>query len=423
MDLTCIIYLSLLAGLGLFLLYHEKLLPTRAAWLASGCLLLLALGLRLLFFDYETLDYQNFLAKWAAFFRHYGGFLAFHPPEGSSTPFMNYNIPYLYFLALFSYLPVRDLYLIKLLSVTFDVLLAWAAARLCAHFTRRTPRLLGCFFTVLFLPTVFLNGAVWGQCDSLYVMPLLLGIELALRDRPKSSLVMAALAFGMKLQAVFVLPIWAVLWMKKKYKLRDFLIFPLSYVLLVLPAVLLGRPFLETITLYFSQTGSIGSGLNYNSPSVFAIFWNVADAKTASAVAIVAAFVFLFNMLGVAWINRARLSNQAILGMALLLAIGIPFLLPHMHERYFFGADVLSVVLGFACVLGIPAALLTQFASLLGYHAYLKMRYLLYMDHGSRSLIGVILLGIVQLLYDTAGKTENFPEPEKSALTNDENLI
>ena len=39
------------------------------------------------------------------------------------------------------------------------------------------------------------------------------------------------------------------------------------------------------------------------------------------------------------------------------------------------------------------------------------------------ALIGVILLGIVQLLYDTAGETEKNPEPENSALTNDENLL
>ena len=113
----------------------------------------------------------------------------------------------------------------------------------------------------------------------------------------------------------------------------------------------------------------------------------------------------------------------ALWAAALLFAVGIPFLLPHMHERYFFGADVLSVILAFSCVLGIPAALLAQFASLLGYHAYLKMRYLLYMDHGARALIGVILLGFAQLLHDTAGRIEKNENVEKSALTNGENLL
>jgi len=83
------------------------------------------------------------------------------------------------------------------------------------------------------------------------------------------------------------------------------------------------------------------------------------------------------------------------------------------------------VVLGFTCLLGIPAALLTQFASLLGYHAYLKMRYLLYVDHGARALIGVLLLAAAQLLFDTAGERpeEKIADSENSALTKDENLL
>jgi len=392
MNVFLIVSFSLLAGFALVLLYHEGLLKSSLAWYFSSALLLLSLGLRLMWFDYETLDYQNFLAHWAAFFRQNGGFSALRYEVG------NYNIPYLYFLALFSYLPVPDLYLIKLLSVTFDVLLAWSAARLTGHFTKSVFRRLCCFFTVMLLPTVFLNGAVWGQCDSLYVMPLLLGLELALRKRPSLSVILAAVAFGFKLQAVFVLPIWLVLWMSGKIKGRHLLLFPLTYLLLVLPAVLLGRPFWETLTLYFSQTGSIGYGLNYNSPSIFAIFWHVRDTETAALIAILAAFLFLVNLLGVAWINRKRLSDQAILALALMLAIGIPFLLPHMHDRYFYAADLLAVVLGFSVPLLSPVILLAQFASLLGYHAYLKMQYLLPMNYGSAALIVAFALALIGFL-------------------------
>ena len=390
MDLFIAVLMALLAGLGLWLLYREGLLRSRTSWLLASALMLLALGARLAVFDYETLDYQNFLAHWCAFFRENGGFKALRWQVG------NYNIPYLYLLAFFSYLPTRDLYLIKYVSVLFDVLLAWAVLRLVKHATVNPVRRFASFFAVLFLPTVYLNGAVWGQCDSIYVALLLLGIALALEDRPRSSMVMAALAFGFKLQAVFVLPIYAVLWMKGKFKTRHLLLFPLTYVLLVLPAVIAGRPFLDTITLYFSQTGSIGSGLNYNSPSVFAFFWRIPekDQALASAFGIGAAFLFLLNMLGVAWINRHKLNDQAILGMTLLFAIGIPFLLPHMHDRYFYAADILSLVIAFAYPLFFPAALLVQFASLLGYHAYLKMRYLLYMDRGSIALIAAFAFAL-----------------------------
>ena len=397
MDLFTVILMALLAGFGLWILYHEKLLASRARWLLSAALLLLALGARLAVFPYETLDYQNFLAHWCSFYREHGGF------GGLKYQIGNYNIPYLYFLAFFSYLPVRDLFLIKSLSTLFDVLLAWGVLRLVSRFTGSPARRLASFFTVLFLPTVYLNSAVWGQCDSMYVALLLFGIVFALEDKPRASMVMAALAFGFKLQAVFVLPIYAVLWIHGKFKARHFLLFPLSYVLLVLPAVLLGRPFLDTITLYFSQTGSIGSGLNYNSPSVFAIFWNIQETELASGIAIGAAFLFLANILGIAWINRAKLTEQAILALALLFAIGIPFLLPHMHERYFYAADILSLVMAFSFPLFSPAALLVQFASLLGYHAYLKMRYLLYMDNGAYALLVAFAITLGCFLQGIAG--------------------
>ena len=110
-------------------------------------------------------------------------------------------------------------------------------------------------------------------------------------------MICAALAFGFKLQAVFVLPVFAVLWMAGKFKWQHFLLFPASYVLLVLPAVLLGRPFWETVTLYLSQTGSIGSALNYNSSSIFAILRHVADPERASRIAVAAAFGYMLILL------------------------------------------------------------------------------------------------------------------------------
>ena len=391
MDLWTVILLLAEAGLAMLLLYGEGLLNRRRL-LTCLLLTLLAFALRWWALDYETLDYQNFLAKWAAFYRQNGGLKALDTPVG------NYNIPYLYLLALFSYLPIRDLYLIKLTSILFDVLLAWACLRLLRRLTDSAPRLLGLFFAVLYWPTVFLNGAVWGQCDSIYVALALLGLAFALEDRPVLSMVMWALSFGFKLQAVFLLPVCAVLWMYRKYDWKHFLVFPLTYVLLVLPAVIAGRPFLDTLTLYAGQTGSIGDGLNYNSPSVFAIFTHVQDSSLASTVGILAAFVLMANVLILCWANRDKLSDKAVLMAALLFAIGIPFLLPHMHDRYFFGADMLALTAAFASPLLIPAALLCEFASLLGYHAYLKMRDLLTMNYGAGALILALALALAGLL-------------------------
>ncbi len=406
MGFAVYLLLALQAVLALALLWRSGCLKSRGAWIVSVLLVLLAFAARAYVFDYETLDYQNFLTKWVDFFRTHGHFRALRHSVG------NYNIPYLYFLAFFSLLPIRDLYLIKLLSTLFDVLLAWGAMMLLGRFTKKAGVLIVCFFTVLCLPTVFLNSAVWAQCDSSYTALLVIALYLALDDRPVPSMICAALAFGFKLQAVFVLPVFAVLWMAGKFKWRHFLIFPAAYVALVLPAVLLGRPFWDTVTLYFSQTGSIGDALNYNSSSIFAIFWRVADTVKASKVAIVAAFIYMLAVLIVCYVNRKRLNDRAILGAAVLFAVGIPFLLPHMHDRYFFCADILTLVLAFVSWPCSPAAVLTQFASLLGYHAYLKMRFLLPMRYGAAALIVTIMVGGLFLLTALDG-AKPAPEPQK----------
>ena len=387
-DALVFILLILEGALALSLLYAEGLLKKRWAAILCTVLIALAFAARAAVLDYETLDYQDFLTRWVDFFRQNGGFKALSQSVG------NYNIPYLYFLALFSYLPTRDLYLIKLLSILFDVLLAWAAMKLVGRATQNALMRAGCFLAVLFWPTVFLNGALWAQCDSIYVAFALLGIWLALEDKPVLSMVMMAVSFGFKLQAVFLLPICAVLWIYGKYNWKHFLVFPLTYVLLVLPAVLLGRPFWDTVTLYFHQTGSVGSGLNYNSPSIFAIFWRVPQERQgqASTFAIVAAALYMLNLIAIAYQKRKRLTDRSILALALLFAIGIPLLLPHMHDRYFFGADILALVLAFSFRPLFLVAPLVEFASFLGYHAYLKMRYLLYMYYGSYALILALAL-------------------------------
>jgi len=392
MDIRVVLCSSALGLLAMWFLYRQGVIHSFLSSLLCTALLALAIGLRVAVFDYETLDYQNFLHHWVEFFRLNGGFAALSQPVG------NYNIPYLYFLAAFSYLDIRDIYLIKLLSVFFDVILAWAAMLLCSRFSKSPLRLGGIFFAVLFWPTVFLNGALWGQCDSSYVALMLLGIYLALDERPVASMVMAALSFGFKLQAVFILPVYAVLWMMGKFRLRHFAVFPAVYVLLVMPAVIAGRPFWETITLYFDQTGSIGSGLNYNSPSVYALFqYDLPEQfhKTACRIGIAAAFTLMLLLLFICYVNRKRLNDRSLIAAAALLAIGIPFLLPHMHDRYFFGADILTLVLGFTSPLYLAAALCAEFASFLGYHAYLKMRFLLLMDKGAWALIAAFLLCVI----------------------------
>ena len=74
---------------------------------------------------------------------------------------------------------------------------------------------------------------------------------------------------------------------------------------------------------------------------------------------------------------------------------------------------ILTLALVFAFPVYFPTALLTEFASLLGYHAYLKMRYLLPMHYGAAALLIVLAVGVYFLADSLAGKNGQNEQKEK----------
>jgi len=401
MDLAVVFLLLAQAALAWWILCRLIPLENARPRLALLAAILFCVVLRGLVLDYQTLDYKDFLTLWVDFFRTRGGFRALQYSVG------NYNIPYLYFMALFSYSSIWDLYLIKLLSFFFDFFLAISSLLLVSVYSDSKLKKIACFFFVFNLPTVFLNSAVWAQCDGIYTAFLIFGIYLALVDRPWHSVVSFTMALAFKLQAVFVLPIVFILMLKKKISFKHAIAAPVTYFITVLPAVIAGRPLLDTLTLYFNQTGSIGDGLNYNSSSVFAIIGNnVSSPKSASRTAILCAFAFMVLVILICALRYKQIGNLTVLICALLFAVGIPFLLPHMHDRYFYAADILSVILFCVVPETAPLFLLVQFASLLGYHAYLRMRFLFPMRYGAYALIVVLLVSLVLLFFSFCKRRE-----------------
>src|SRR5699024_7622565 len=60
---------------------------------------------------------------------------------------------------------------------------------------------------------------------------------------------------------------------------------------------------------------------------------------------ILAAAIAALAVPGYVWYRNIELKGEALLWTALFSLFWIPFLLPHMHERYFFAADILAVTL------------------------------------------------------------------------------
>ena len=366
------VYLLLLALAGLALGLLRLLSLGREEMLDALLRIGLAVFLRALLLDYQSADYQMFLSQWAATFRDSGGFAAVKLPIG------NYNAPYLYFLAAISYLPIPDLYLIKLFSILFDGILAWGGFRLARHFTpgdKNRPLL--CFCLLLLLPTVVTNGAFWGQCDALYGALVLHALSSTLEGRPYTSLILLGVAFSCKLQTVFVLPLWGALVLLRRIPLRALLCFPAAYAATCVPALLLGKPLGDILGVYFGQAAEYAGYLNLNAPNLYAFLPHGAQVDTAalSRLGIAAALVLALAVAALLWLRRRQADGRALLLAAVLLAVGVPFLLPHMHERYFFLADVLSAALACALPALAPIALLVQLSSFGAYLVVLREAY------------------------------------------------
>lgn len=398
MDTFTAVCLIMIFALALLLLWREKLFESKALFAAAFAFTALALVIRASLLDFESGDYLTFLAPWTQFFRDNGGFAALRYSLG------NYNPPYMYFLALFSYFDISELYLIKLLSVLFDVLLAWACMKLLGLYTGSRAKLLGVFLAVLFLPTVVINGAYWAQCDSIYAFFGIYALYLGLRGRGCASMVSLAACLAFKLQAVFIIPVFFILLLAKKLRWRQLLVFPAAYIVFMLPALLAGRPFVETMTLYFAQAGTVGDAMNYNAPSLTSMFQWSGNTESWSTLLIAAAFALVLASYAVAAVKCRELDDTVFLGFALLLAMGIPYLLPHMHDRYFFISGVLALVLAFRDRRFFPIPLLAELASLHCYYAYFVRYYLVHPRIGGIFMLIALLLTAAYIIVHMSGK-------------------
>jgi Gpi18-like mannosyltransferase len=315
-------------------------LSSGAAFLVGAVLLVVSTTIRLVSYPTITSDYTYFLAKWFDALHAHAGLSAFQ------YPFSDYAPLYLYLLKLLTYLPVYSLWSIKTLSLAFDIGVAYLAYRLLKdtkHYSQGV--LFLCASIMLSVPTVVLNSSLWGQSDALYALGIVGALYMMLADKPRWVALWFALAFAFKFQAVFFLPVLAGYFLPRRAAWLELLWIPAVYVACVLPAWLGGAPFLSELTIYAHQSGEYTS-LNVSSPSVFAfadglplsqsmqhvLFW----AGIGIAAAAAAAVVFV--------VSRLPARASVYLYWSLVCVIAVPYFLPRMHERYFYVADVLSVL-------------------------------------------------------------------------------
>ena len=267
--------------------------------------------------------------------------------EALATNFSNYAPPYTYLLALATLTRelIPPLVAIKLIPICFDLLGAFFIYKIIKLKYPQSdfPMLASAIY--LAAPTVILNSAYWGQADSIYTSILLACLYLLLTEQSFGAMLAFGLAFSVKAQAVFLLPLLGVMALRKKIHWAYFGLIPLVYLITILPVVLLGRPLSDALLIYAKQSDTFNV-LAMNAPNLYSLFpreWY----STVLPLGLVVAAVILSHWTYVTSQSKTEFDKKHVVLIALISATLTPFLLPKMHDRYFYPADVLSIVLAF----------------------------------------------------------------------------
>jgi Gpi18-like mannosyltransferase len=337
----------------------------KAEFVLLGVLAVLAVVLRWAGRHEITPDMRNFLA-WYDQLKSAGGVPGLRHEIG------NYNAPFLYLLVLLTYLPGPALIKIKMAWCVFDVLLVYFTYRIVALRWAgwRIPALAA--LVMAFLPTVVVNSSFYGQCDALWAAFLVGGLYQLLRWRQWWGVTLFAVALAIKPQAIFIFPVLLLLVLAGQVRWRTLLAVPLVYLVLDLPAIVAGRSPIELLTIYNPDRQSkYITALTANAPNVYAFLPVTTRLDTLRTLGYVFAAVLVLGVLYTLIASRVPLDARRIVTAATLFALLVPFVLPGMHERYFYLADVLTVVLAFYRPRLWFLPVLVQAASLLSYLPFL----------------------------------------------------
>ncbi len=304
-------------------------------------LIFLSVVLRLLALPYSNRDMTIHNLQWYKTLRQQG------VEKALATNFANYTPPYTYFVALAtltdSFIP--PLTALKIIPTCFDLLGAFFIYKIIKlkYPQGNMPHLAAAIYFAA--PTILLNSTYWGQADSIYTSALLICLYFLMTEKPLAAMLAFGAAFSFKAQAVFLIPFLAIMLFRKKFHWLHFGLIPLVYLLAIAPVVFLGRPLMDTLLIYVKQSGSYPV-LSMNAPNVYILFPNawyafIMPLGIAVTLLVVLRWTYMTTQ------ATTALDHKYLLLMALISVIIVPFMLPKMHDRYFYPADVFSILLAF----------------------------------------------------------------------------
>ena len=339
--LTAVVYTAIFTvSFGIQIVTGKKL-PAYVHILLALLTGLVLLG-KISLLDYVSDDYDIFLSNWIYDY----SLMDFKKGLGRYIQ-SDYSPPYLYLLLIISRVPDFPWqYLVKALSIAFEVLMAYAVMKLCSLKVRGKGAQLAVYHIASLLPTVVFDGAYWGQCDVVYTSLCLMALYMGLTRRSARSMIFFGVALSFKFQTVFFLPVLLPLWLRRDIKLRHLVLIPAAYMVMMVPALWGGKSMHHVLTVYLQQAGQYNF-ITMNGPNFYQLLPDLDSAMLYNmfgSMAMLLGGAAVMGMCAVVSVRHEHLTEESTLLSCLMTIGGVVLLLPKMHERYMFGADILSLV-------------------------------------------------------------------------------
>lgn len=331
-------------------------------------ILMFAFILRYDAMNIATLDYKMFLRYWFEFIDANGiKGLGFYP--------FDYAPLYVTLLTLGSFLPIRHLYMVKLLSISFEILYVIILYFFMRFINNKKNKYLQMFLSsfILLLPTVVTNSCYWCQCDIIYTTFVFLSLYLYCNDKVDLAFISLGLAFSFKLQFIFILPVYIILYFKNKnIKVYHFAYIPIVNLICAIPAFIMGFSLKDLANIYITQTSEYSNYLTLNIDNIYR-FFDFNKLFHQYTIYIMTIFTLLIFLLILIFCIKKmkKLNTKKILQLSILSVLICILFLPCMHERYLFMGDLFSISYFLMYRKGLIQAILINCISFYGYSHFI----------------------------------------------------
>ncbi len=285
-------------------------------------------------------DYLYCLEPWIEYYRQHGII------NGLSETIGSYYVPYNLFLAVIAFLPGKPWAYIAGFSIVCDYISAYFIYLIAGIIAKendvKKEYAIFAAMAVLLLPATIFNGSLWKQCDSVYSCFVIISIFYAMKKKYNLSLLMLGIGFIFKLQAIYLLPMFVILYIfrEKDLSLFHFLWIPVMYLIGGLPAVFSGRRILDVYDVYWHQANHEGfNAMTMSMPNLYS--FGLTDYPALSIPAVLITLCIFIFMACVLQKNCHKLNNTGLFSISIWCLWTCIMFLPAQHERYNFPVLIL----------------------------------------------------------------------------------